>query len=185
VAGDVDARLAKAGAGDADAIAELRAAERYADSGHRTELAVPRENAGVSNPDIDAHFRDTNAPANAPVKVEVKARTARPMSRNSLTEDIDRANRQIKDADPTGPRRGDIVVDAGDAPPRMSRADVEKVLRNKMHGDPTDPAARLRSIDYLEVVYRDPADGGLKRSFLVRTADGQVNGPFTEWFRGL
>jgi hypothetical protein len=44
------------------------------------------------------------------------------------------------------------------------------------------PKPRLTSIDYLEVVYRDAADGMLKRTFVVRTVDDEVPGPVTETF---
>lgn len=183
VGGDLDARLARARAGDADAIAELRTAERYADAGYDTGLATPKENAGVRNPDIDAQHPGARPPANDPVKVEVKNRATEPITRNSLNTDVSTANKQIKAADPTGAQRGDIIVDASQSPAGMDRAQVESFLRGKMRGAPSDPNARLSQIDYLEVMYKDLADGQIKRSFMVRTADGQVNGPFTEVLR--
>ncbi len=183
VGGDLEGRLARARAGEADVIAELRTAERYADAGYRTDLAAPQENAGIRNPDIDTQFPDTTPPADQPLKVEVKSRTENPLTRNSLNTSIDVANDQIRQAGPGG-GRGDIVVDASEAPPGMTSEDVGARLRGKMRGAPGEPGAQLRSIDYLEVVYRDPADGLLKRTFMVRTTDGTVNGPFTEIFPG-
>jgi hypothetical protein len=162
----VDALLARAAAGDAEAIAALRDAE----------------NTDLRNPDIDAQFPGTDPPANEPFKVEVKNRTKNPLTKNRLDVELKDANDQIKKANPDGPRHGDIVIDASEAPPGLSKADIERTLRGKMRGAPGDPGAMLQSIDYCEVVYRDPADGLLKRTFMVRTADGQGNGPFTEIF---
>jgi hypothetical protein len=112
------------------------------------------------------------------LKVEVKAATDA-LTENSLNRRITDANKQIRNADQTVRQRGDIVIEASAAPPGLTSAQVERRLRGKMRDG---PKPRLTSIDYLEVVYRDAADGMLKRTFVVRTVDDVVPGPVTETF---
>lgn len=152
VGGQMEARLADAEEdGDVDAVAELRNAERYADAGYQTDLATPLENQAVTNPDLDAQFPGAGLPGNQTVKVEIKQRSASEMTLGSLGDDVDRANRQIKNAKPDGTGRGDIIVDATTAPAKMTVEEVEAFLKGKIKGE---PLARLRQIEYLAVVYR-------------------------------
>jgi len=47
-----------------------------------------------------------------------------------------------------------------------------------MSGNRSAPNARLGNIDYLEIIY--PDYGQLKRSCMLRTPMGIINGPFSE-----
>jgi hypothetical protein len=162
--------IAKARAGDQASVAELRAAERYAQAGYRVEFVEPASGPGGQG-QKSSDLR-VNLPGEEPTRVEIKSREpGKPITRENLNQAIDKANDQIKASDE---RRGDIIVDQTDAGPGgEGQAGIERFLKGKI----TD--VRLRSIDYLEVVYRD-AGGQLKRTFMVRTADGKINGPFTE-----
>ena len=182
VGGDVDGRVARANNGDKDMAAELRTAERYRDAGYQTSLAPPKENAGVRNPDLDARYHGASPPENQPLKAEVKSRTDGPMTRSRLNGQVDEANAQIKNSNREGTGRGDVIYDASGVNSRMSQADVEKFVGGKMRGHRGADNARLSQVDYLEVMYRNPDNGALQRTYSVRTPDGHVAGPFTEVF---
>jgi hypothetical protein len=183
VGGEVDGRVARANNGDKDVAAELRTAERYRDAGYQTSLAPTKENAGVRNPDLDAQYHGASPPENQPLKVEVKSRTDGPMTPNRLNGQISEANAQIKNSNPERTGRGDIIYDASGVRSNMSQADVERFVGGKMRGHPSEDNARLSQVDYLEVMYQNPDNGALQRTYSVRTPDGHVAGPFTEVFR--
>ena len=58
---------------------------------------------------LDAQYHGASPPENQPLKVEVKSRNDAPMTRSRLNGQIDEANAQIKNANPEGTGRGDIV----------------------------------------------------------------------------
>jgi len=172
IQGDLATRLAEARAGAAESVAEIRVAERYRDAGYVVELVRPDTIHPGRHPDL--HLR---GPDGSALRGEVKAREpGKPVTRNSLNARIDEAYDQVKHS---AEGNGDIVIDASEAGPGgLDQASVESFLKGKMSGSRTSPVGRLRQVDYLEVTYR--AGGVLKRSFMVRTGDGDVNGPFTE-----
>jgi hypothetical protein len=172
---DLERRLGLAREGDSDTLAELRTAVRYADAGYEVELLVALENEGVSNPDMRVRHPDWEVPT----WVEVKHRAYPALTYNSLNYAITQANKQIRGAGIEKVRRGHIVVDASTAPGRMTPAQMEQFLNGKLTGiDSRSP--QLLQIDYLEVLYRDPTDGALLRSSIMRGSDGQTTAPFTE-----
>jgi hypothetical protein len=98
---------------------------------------------------------------------------------SNLNSRIDHANRQIRESQEG---RGDIVFDASQAAPSgMNPTEIERYLNGKMMGNRSDPDARLSNVEHLEIIYSE--GGQLKRSFILRTVDGKVNGPFTEVLR--
>jgi hypothetical protein len=170
IKGEVEDVIAKAQAGDNASAAELRVAERYLDAGYEVEFVQPESGPGAAQGEQSADLR-VNRPGEKPTRVEVKSRApGEQISKSNLNQAIDKANDQVK---ASGEARGDIIVDQTDAAPGgAGQAEIENFTRGKM----TD--SRLKSIDYLEIVYKE--GGEVKRTFIVRTADGKVNGPFTE-----
>jgi len=162
--------------GDRDVDAELRLAERYADAGYDVELVLPRAEGGPIDepfsPDLRVVF-----PGLQPLRVDVKFRKpVKPVSTSSVNERIDHANRQIKKS---REGYGDIVADCSAAAPGpIDQAKIERYLKGKMSGNRSAPNARLGNIDYLEIIY--PDNGQLKRSCMLRTPMGIINGPFSE-----
>jgi hypothetical protein len=63
----------------------------------------------------------------------------------------------------------------------MNPTEIERYLNGKMMGNRSDPDARLSNVEHLEIIYSE--GGQLKHSFILRTVDGKVNGPFTEVLR--
>jgi hypothetical protein len=170
IKGRVDDVIARAQAGDNASIAELGTAERYLDAGYEVEFVAPETGPGAAQGVKFADLR-VNRPGEKSVRVEVKSREpGQQISRTNLNQVIDKANDQIKGSTEA---RGDIIVDQTRAAPGgAGQAEIESFLRGKM----TDN--RLRNIDYLEVVYEE--GGQAKRTFMVRSIDGKVDGPFTE-----
>lgn len=116
-------------------------------------------------------------------RVDVKFREpGKPITKSNLSNlnsRIDHANRQIRESQEG---RGDIVFDASQAAPSgMNPTEIERYLNGKMMGNRSDPDARLSNVEHLEIIYS--GGGQLKRSFILRTVDGKVNGPFTEVLR--
>jgi hypothetical protein len=173
-------------AGSLATQAELRAAERYADAGYEVEIMRPTaetpkgEVAVIDEPlSPDLRVRFLGKPETTR-RVEVKFRElGNPIRKNHLNERIDHANRQISESKEG---HGDIIFDASQAAPSgINQTEIEKFLNGKMRGNRSAPDARLSNIEYLEIIYSE--GGKLKRTFILRTVDGEVNGSFTEVFR--
>jgi hypothetical protein len=125
----------------------------------------------VRNPDLRLRL-----PGTRPIRAEVKSRIGRPLTRNSLNEDVAEAGDQLTNS---REGRGDIVVDASQAPEGpFGQQQVENFLRGRMGGNRFAPGARLRNVDRVEVIYRD--GGVLKRSWIQRNANGDTQPPVTE-----
>jgi hypothetical protein len=177
-------KITEARAGNPDSQAELRAAERYADAGYEVEIIRPAE--GTTKAERQIHeplspdFRVRLPGKPETVRVDVKFREpGKPITKNNLNTRINHANDQIRQSQEG---HGDIVFDASQADPgNMNQADIERYLNGKMTGNRSDPDARLSNVEHLEIIY--PEGGKLKRSFILRTVDGKVNGPFTEVLR--
>ena len=175
-------KITEAGAGNKDSQAELRLAERYADAGYKVEIVRPKaETPAGDTPVIDEplspDLRIQLPGETTAARVDVKFREpGKPITKNNLNSRINHANDQIRQSHEG---HGDIISDCSEAGPGgLDRTGIENYLNGKMSGNRTDPNARLSNVDYLEIIYRDGPV--LKRSFMVRTADGNVNGPYTE-----
>jgi hypothetical protein len=171
--------------GDVNIQAELRAAERYADAGYEVEIVrpkaeTPKGEAPVIDESLSPDFRVRLPGKPEAARVDVKLREpGRSITKNNLHNRISYANNQLKKS---LEGHGDIVIDASQASgDGMKRADIERYLNGEMKGHPSDPNARLSNVDHLEIIYSE--GGQLKRSFMLRTVDGEVNGPFTEVIR--
>jgi hypothetical protein len=175
---ELDRKIRDARSGDRDAQAELSLAERYADAGYEVEVVRPYSEGG---PIVEPYSPDLRVKiaGQQTLRVDVKFReSGNTISRSSLNAQVDHANIQIKES---REGHGDIVVDCSEAQDGgMDQGDFERYLRGKVSGSRIDdPSARLRNIDYLEIIY--PDNGLLKRSFMIRLfISGAVDGPFTE-----
>ena len=172
-------------AGNPDSQAELRTAERYADAGYEVEIMrptaeTPKGEVAVIDEPLSPDFRIRLPGKPETARVDVKFReSGKPITRNNLNTHLGHANRQIRSSKEG---HGDIVFDASQAGPSgMNQTDIERYLNGKMTGNRSDPNARLSNVEHLEIIYSE--GGQLKRSFILRTVDGEVNGPFTEVFR--
>jgi hypothetical protein len=172
-------------AGSPSSQAELRVAERYADAGYEVEIMrptaeTPTGEVAVSDEPLSPDFRVRLSGKSETVRVEVKFReSGERITKNNLNTHISHANRQISCSEEG---YGDIVFDASQAASGgMDQTDIERYLKGKMTGNRFDPSARLTNVEYLEIIYSEGSQ--LKRSFVLRTVDGKVNGPFTEVFR--
>lgn len=179
-------KINQARTGNHDIQAELRLAERYADTGYEVEIVRPTSETPVGeapvideplSPDLRVRFSGQAETA----RVDVKFREpGKPITKSSLNKQIDKANDQIKQSKEGN---GDIIFDGSMASSDgLHQADVERYLNGKMKGNRFAGDAQLRNIDYLEIIYPETTSDKtiLKRSFMVRTADGNVNGPFSE-----
>jgi hypothetical protein len=178
-------KIEEARGGNLDSQAELRGAERYADAGYEVEIIrptseTPKGEAPVIDEPLSPDFRVRLPGKPETVRVDVKFREpGKPITKNNLNTRINHANDQIRQSQEG---HGDIVFDASQADPgNMNQADIERYLNGKMTGNRSDPDARLSNVEHLEIIY--PEGGKLKRSFILRTVDGKVNGPFTEVLR--
>jgi len=180
ITGDIDAVIERGTFDDADSLAargELRAFERLADAGYQVEVQSPKEGPGIpqgiKTPEARI-IKDEVAK-----KLEVKT-AIQPPVRATVNDNINKANRQIKQ----GGERGIIVVDFSKVPLKhgkkylSNRVDIEAFLRGKLTGD--TESGRLRSIDQIEIIYRDAVDGILKRTYISRDANGIAQQPITE-----
>ncbi len=175
-------KMNEARAGNQDTEAELRLAERYADAGYEVEIVRPTSEtpAGETPPIVEPLSPDLRIKMpgeTETARVDVKLREpGQPVTQKNLNNRIDKANDQLRSSQEG---HGDVVYDGSEAAPGgLDQAGIERFLNGKMRGNRADATSRLRQVDYLEVIY---PDGPLmKRSFMVRTADGNVNGPFTE-----
>lgn len=174
--GELSRRIEAARDGDRDVDAELSLAERYADVGYHVELVLPWAEGGpiyeLYSPDLRVVF-----PGMQPLRVDVKFREpGKLVLKSSVNARIDHANLQIKKS---REGRGDIIADCSAAAPgAIDQAEIERYLKGKMSGNRSAPNARLGNIDYLEIIY--PDYGQLKRSCMLRTPMGIINGPFSE-----
>lgn len=171
--------------GSLDSQAELRAAERYADAGYEVEIMrptaeTPRGEVAVIDEPFSPDFRVRLPGKPETARVDVKFREpGKPITKSNLNSRIDHANRQIRESKEG---HGDIIFDASQAAPSgINQTEIEKFLNGKMRGNRSAPDARLSNIEYLEIIYSE--GGELKRTFMLRTVNGEVNGSFTEVFR--
>lgn len=178
-------KIDQARAGYLNSQAELRVAERYADAGYEVEIMrptaeTPKGDVAVIDEPLSPDFRVRLPGKPETARVEVKFReSGERITRNNLNTHLTHANRQIRSSKEG---HGDIVFDASQAAPsEMKQTDIERYLKGKMTGNRSEPDARLRNVEHLEIIYLE--GGQLKRSFILRTVDGKVNGPFTEVFR--
>jgi len=180
IIGDIDAVIERASFDDVDALAargELRAFERLADAGYQVEIQKPEE-----RPDIPQGIKTPEARIikdGVAKKLEVKT-AVQPPVRQTVNDKINKANRQIKQ----GGGRGIIVVDFSKVLLKhgkkylSNQVDIAAFLRGKLTGD--TERGRLRSIDQIEIIYRDAIDGILKRTHISRDANGIAQKPITE-----
>jgi hypothetical protein len=178
-------KIEEARGGNPDSQAELRGAERYADAGYEVEIIrptseTPKGEAPVIDEPLSPDFRVRLPGKPETVRVDVKFREpGKPITRNNLNTCINHANDQIRQSQEG---HGDIVFDVWQAAPGdMNQADIERYLKGKMTGNRSEPDACLSNVEHLEIIYSE--GGQLKRSFILRTVDRKVNGPFTEVFR--
>jgi hypothetical protein len=170
--------------GSLDSQAELRAAERYADAGYEVEIMrptaeTPKGEVAVIDEPFSPDFRVRLPGKPETARVDVKFREpGKPITKNNLNTQIGHGNDQIRSSKEG---HGDIVFDASQASGGMNQGEIERYLNGKMRGNRSDPDARLSNIEYLEIIYSE--GGELKRTFILRTVDGEVNGSFTEVFR--
>ncbi|BAZ17058.1 hypothetical protein NIES4071_89360 [Calothrix sp. NIES-4071] len=179
-------KINQARVGNYDIQAELRLAERYADTGYEVEIVRPTsETPAGDTPVIDEPFSPdlrVRFPEQAETaRVDVKFREpGKQITKSNLNKQIDKANNQIKQSKEGN---GDIIIDGSLArSDGLHQADVERYLNGKMKGNRFASDAQLRNIDYLEIIYPETVSNKtiLKRSFMVRTADGNVNGSYSE-----
>ncbi len=175
--GELDRKISDARNGDRDTQAELTLAERYADAGYSVEVVRANSEGG---PIIEPYSPDlrVRTAGQQPLRVDVKFREpGNVVVRSSLNAQVDHANIQIK---ASREEHGDIIVDCSEAQAGgMDQGGFERYLKGKVSGGRVnDTSARLRNIDYLEIIY--PDNGQLKRSFMIRSPNGTVYGPFTE-----
>jgi hypothetical protein len=179
-------KINEARAGNHDSQAELRLAERYANAGYEVEIVRPT----AETPAGDIPVIDEPLSPDLRIKLPGQAETARvdvkfrepgkQITKSNLNTQIDKANNQIRQSEEGN---GDIIFDGSQASSGgLNQAEIKRYLNGKMKGNRSAPEAQLKNVDYLEVIYPDTVSGQavLKRSFMVRTADGNVNGPFTE-----
>lgn len=178
IRGDLDARINRAmtatGSDRTSAVAELQAAERYADAGYRVDL-IEADNRpdvpGIRYPDMTVRAPGSDAP----IHVEVKSAT-QPISMDRLGSTFRSANAQIKGAEgsaQSAQQTGDIVYDGSSAPGQgLDQSGVEQFLRKGV------TETQFRQVRYAEVIYRD--GGILKRSFIIRNPDGSVGPVMTQ-----
>jgi|SRR4028119_343638 hypothetical protein len=172
-------------AGSLDSQAELRAAERYADAGYEVEIIrpkaeTPKGEVAVIDEPLSPDFRVRLPGKPKTARVDVKFRQpGKPITRSNLNTRIDHANCQIRESKEG---HGDIIFDASQAAPSgMNQTEIERYLNGKMTGNRSHPDARLSNIEHLEIIYLEGQQ--LKRTLILRTIDGEVNGPFTEVLR--
>jgi len=170
--------------GNLDSQAELRATERYADAGYEVEIVrpmseTPKGEVPVIDEPLSPDFRVRLPGKPKTARVDVKFREpGKPITKNNLNTQIGHGNDQIRSSKEG---HGDIVFDASQASGGMNQGEIERYLNGKMRGNRSDPDARLSNVEHLEIIYSE--GGQLKRSFMLRTVDGEVNGPFTEVLR--
>ena len=179
-------KINEASIGNYNTQAELRLAERYADVGYEVEIVrptaeTPADDTPVINEPLSPDLR-IRLPGQAETsRVDVKFREpGKQMTKSNLNTQIDKANNQIRQSEEG---HGDIIFDGSQASSDgLNQAEVERYLNGKMKGNRSAPNAQLRNVDYLEIIYPETVSGKvvLKLSFMVRTADGNVKGPFTE-----
>jgi hypothetical protein len=154
-------------------------------SGYEVEIVRPTSETPVGetplideplSPDIRIRLPGETETARVDVKFREPGRS---ITKNNLDNRINHANDQIRQSQEG---HGDIIFDGSEASSDgLDQVGIERYLNGKMRGNRADINARLRNVDYLEIIY--PDGQVLKRSFMVRTADGNVNGPFTEVIR--